>query len=150
MLLRDRLPRTVPRCTRQTQRFISQPLMLSHLFTPGLLQDGPQRGHFILQRALADLLRQPFMNIAFNVANLYLRHPLDLDVQHSQMVIETLHDMDAIVHRLWLPPQCFARAFISPPNLPIHFPLILRTQTVLGVCFLAAPERYIHAEVAVC
>ena len=57
--------------------------MFCHLLTPGLLQHATQRSHFVLQRPFTDLLRQSRLNIAFNMANPDLFHPLDLDIQRT-------------------------------------------------------------------
>ncbi|CAM3479382.1 Uncharacterised protein [Salmonella enterica subsp. arizonae] len=57
--------------------------MFCHLLTSGLLQHATQRGPFILQRPFTDLLRQPRLNTAFDMTNLDLRHPLDLDIQRT-------------------------------------------------------------------
>ena len=57
--------------------------MFRHLLTSGLLQHATQRGHFVLQRPFTDLLRQPRLDIAFDMANLDLFHPLDLDIQRA-------------------------------------------------------------------
>ncbi|SQH42297.1 integrase [Salmonella enterica] len=57
--------------------------VMGYLLTSGLLQHTTQRSHFVLQRPFADLLRQPRLNIAFDMANPDLLHPLDLDIQRA-------------------------------------------------------------------
>lgn len=57
--------------------------MFYHLLTSGLLQNATQHGHFVLQRPFTDLLRQPRLNITFDMANPDLLHPLDLDIQRA-------------------------------------------------------------------
>ncbi len=60
------------------------------------------------------------------------------------MFTEPFCNMDTVIHRFELPPAFFASAFISLLNLLMN-PL-QQKQTVSGVCFLAAPERYFTPE----
>lgn len=87
--------------------------MFGYLLTSGLLQYATQCGHFILQRPLANLLRQPRLNVAFNMAYPDLRHPLDLDIQRASMAAEPLHNMNAVIHRF--------KTAASPFRQRLHF-----------------------------